>query len=94
VILLFIKKDCRSFKILRNINIVKWLLFIAILTVAYRYTEILAIKIAPVALVLSVKRISIFIAVIIGGKIFKEKELIKKVIAAALILGGSFLIAF
>ena len=92
IILLFVKKGERNLKVFRNINIVKWLLFIAILTVAYRYTEILAIKIAPVALVLSVKRISIFIAVIIGGKIFKEKELIKKVIAAALILGGSFLI--
>ncbi len=92
IILLFVKKGERNLKVFGNINIVKWLLFIAILTVAYRYTEIIAIKIAPVALVLSVKRISIFIAVIIGGKIFKEKELIRKVIAATLIIGGSFLI--
>jgi drug/metabolite transporter (DMT)-like permease len=78
--------------ILKNADIIKWILLIAILTVSYRYTEILAIKIAPVALVLSVKRISIFFAVIIGGRLFNEKELTKKVIASALIICGSLLI--
>ena len=93
IILIFSKKGNYNINILKNVNIIKWLLLIAILTVLYRYTEILAIKIAPVALVLSVKRISIFFAVIIGGKLFKEKELIKKIIASALIIGGSLLIS-
>jgi len=91
LMILFMKKE-RDFTVLKNVNVLKWLLFIAVLTVGYRYTEILAIKIAPVALVLTVKKISIFIAVIVGGRIFKEKDLIKKIIAAGLIIGGSFFI--
>jgi len=89
----FAKRGAKSFSLLRNVKIFRWLVLIAILTIAYRFTEILAIKAAPVALVLSVKRLSIFIAVIAGGKIFKEKSLVKKVIAAGIILAGSFLIA-
>lgn len=77
---------------LKDPGLVGWLLLIALLTTGYRYTEISAIKIAPVALVLSVKRISIFIAMIAGGKLFKEKNLLKKIIAAAIIIGGSLLI--
>jgi drug/metabolite transporter (DMT)-like permease len=92
IILMFGHKGSHNFKVFKNIKIIKWLVLISIMTVAYRYTEIMAIKIAPVALVLSVKRISIFFAVIIGGKLFFEKELIKKVIASALIIGGSLLI--
>lgn len=65
---------------------------ISIITITYRYTEILAVKIAPVALVLAVKRISVFFAVVIGGKIFKEKNLFVKMLAAALIIAGVFLI--
>ncbi len=53
-----------------------WIILISILTIGYRYTQIEAIKIAPVALVLSVKRISVFFAAIIGGKLFNEKNLI------------------
>jgi len=92
MIFFFAKRGAKSLSLLRNVKLFKWLVLIAILTIAYRFTEILAIKIAPVALVLSVKRLSIFIAVIIGGKIFKEKNLVKKVIAAGIILAGSFLI--
>jgi drug/metabolite transporter (DMT)-like permease len=92
VIILFAKKGAKNLSLLRDIKLLKWLVLIAVLTIAYRFSEILAIKIAPVALVLSVKRLSIFIAVIVGGKIFKEKNLIKKLIAAGIILAGSFLI--
>ncbi len=69
-----------------------WIIFIAILTVGYRYTQIEAIKIAPVALVLSVKRISVFIAAIGGGKIFKESSLLKKAIATIIMVAGAILI--
>ncbi len=92
LIILFAKKGAKNLSLLRDIKVLKWLVLIAILTIAYRFSEILAIKIAPVALVLSVKRLSIFIAVIVGGKIFKENNLIKKIIAAGIILAGSFLI--
>jgi drug/metabolite transporter (DMT)-like permease len=92
LMLIISKNKNHIFMVLRNVNIIRWILLIAVLTVLYRYTEILAIKIAPVALVLSVKRISIFFAVIIGGRLFNEKELSKKVIASALIICGSLLI--
>jgi uncharacterized membrane protein len=92
VISLLFKKDIKkSLKI--NSGMI-WLLIIlvSILTVVYRYTEIIAVKIAPVAMVLSVKRISVFFAVLIGGKIFKEKNLLVKAFATALIIVGVFLI--
>ncbi len=71
-----------------------WLLiiFVALLTVGYRYTQIEAVKMAPVALVLSVKRISVFIAAIGGGQIFKEKNLLKKAVATAIMITGALLI--
>jgi transporter family protein len=73
----------------------KLLLFViavALLTVGYRYTQIHAVKLAPVSLVLAVKRTSVFFAAIIGGKLFNEGNLVKKAIAAAIIIGGSMLI--
>jgi drug/metabolite transporter (DMT)-like permease len=66
-----------------------WIILIAILTIGYRYTQIEATKLAPVALVLAVKRISVFFSSLIGGKLFKEKDLIKKGIAAAIMIAGT-----
>ena len=68
------------------------ILVISLLTLTYRYTEILSVKLAPVALVISVKRISVFFAVIIGGRIFKEEKLLLKATATALIILGAILI--
>ncbi len=71
----------------------KWIILVAVLTVGYRYSQIEAIKYAPaVALVLSVKRISVFFASIIGGKIFNEQKLLQKAIATAILIGGTFFI--
>lgn len=69
-----------------------WIILIAILTAGYRYTQIRAIKIAPVSLVLSVKRISVFIAVVIGGKMFNEKNLLRKALATAIMVAGAIMI--
>ena len=92
IIYLIFKKDLvKVFKLDSN-NLWFLIILISILTVVYRYTEILAVKIAPVAMVLSVKRISIFFAVLIGGKIFKEKNLLIKTIATVLIIAGIILI--
>jgi drug/metabolite transporter (DMT)-like permease len=73
-------------------NIIILIVLVAILTIGYRYTQILSIKIAPVSLVLAVKRTSVFFAAIIGGKLFEEKNLVKKSIAAAIIVAGSLLL--
>jgi drug/metabolite transporter (DMT)-like permease len=69
-----------------------WLILIAALTAGYRYTQIKAVKIAPVSLVLSVKRISVFIAVVVGGHLFNEKNLLKKALATAIMVAGAIMI--
>ena len=71
-----------------------WLiiLVLAIFTIIYRYTQIQAVKIAPVALVLSIKRLSIFFAIIVGGNLFKEHNLLRKSIATILMVAGAILI--
>jgi uncharacterized membrane protein len=64
------------------------ILLVSILTVIYRYTQIEATKLAPAALVLAVKRISVLLVVIFGGKIFAEGNILRKSIAAVIILTG------
>src|SRR5690606_34331065 len=55
-----------------NKNLIILIISVSVFTVVYRYTQIEAVRIAPVALVLSVKRLSVLMAVILGGKLFKE----------------------
>ena len=69
-----------------------WIVLISILTIGYRYTQIVAISLASVALVLAIKRTSVFWATIIGGKLFNDKDLLKRSIAAILILIGAIMI--
>jgi len=69
-----------------------WIALISILTIGYRYTQIVAVSLASVALVLALKRTSVFWATIIGGKIFKDKDLMKRSFAALLIIIGAILI--
>lgn len=73
-----------------NIGSLKWILLISVATIGYRYTQIEAIKIAPVALVLSIKRTSVFFASILGGKLFSESFLVKKGIAIIVMLIGAY----
>lgn len=73
-------------------NILAMIVFIAALTIFYRWSHIEAVKLAPVALVLSVKRTSVFFASFIGGKIFKESNLTRRIAATALMVGGAILI--
>lgn len=71
-----------------NRNVLYLVLLISVFTVIYRYTQIEATKIAAVALVLSVKRLSVLMAILIGGKLFKESNILKRALAAAIILTG------
>ncbi|MBT4166053.1 EamA family transporter [archaeon] len=73
-------------------NSFKIILLLSLITIIYRYTQIQAVKIAPVALVLSIKRISVFFAVIIGGKLFQEHNLLKRTIATAIMIVGAVLV--
>lgn len=65
---------------------------ISIFTVIYRYTQIEATKLAPAALVLSVKRLSVLFAVIYGGKLFKEENLYIRIASVIIILIGTTLL--
>lgn len=70
------------------------ILITAVLTIGYRYTQLLAIAIAPVALVIAIKRLSVFFASVVGGKIFDEGGLLKKGFAALIIVAGTLLMLF
>jgi drug/metabolite transporter (DMT)-like permease len=90
LIIFLIKRKGYQFKrIFTDKNILLWIIIVAILTVGYRYTQIEATKIAPVALVLSVKRISVFFSSVAGGKIFREKNIIVRAAAAAVMIAGT-----
>ena len=65
------------------------IIIISVFTVIYRYTQIEATKLVPVALVLSVKRLSVLMAIIFGGKLYSENNLLRRVIAAIIILIGA-----
>ncbi|GJQ33201.1 MAG: hypothetical protein HBSAPP04_20400 [Ignavibacteriaceae bacterium] len=69
-------------------------LITAVLTIGYRYTQIIAFTLAPVALVIAIKRLSVFFASVVGGKIFDEGGLLKKGIAALIIVAGTLLMLF
>lgn len=73
-------------------NILLIIIFIAFATIGYRWTQIEATKLGPVGLVIAVKRLSVLFAVVIGAKLFKEENYLKKVIATIFIVGGALLI--
>jgi drug/metabolite transporter (DMT)-like permease len=71
----------------------KMIFILAAVTMVYRYTYILSVKFSEsVALALAVKRISVFIAVILGGMLFKEHSLKRRIIATAMLVVGTLLI--
>lgn len=94
-LLIFVFAKRNVGKLIKSINkeFLFWIIFISFLTIIYRYTQVEAVKIAPVALVLAVKRISVFFAAIIGGKIFREKRLLVRAAATAIIITGAILIS-
>lgn len=68
------------------------ILVISILTIGYRLAQIEAVKLAPVGIVISLKRLSVFFAVLIGAKIFKEESYFKKIIVTIMIVAGTMMI--
>lgn len=67
-------------------------LVIAVITIAYRYAQLEATRLAPVALVLAVKRTSILYASLLGGKIFADDRLRIRLLGAGLIVAAGFII--
>ncbi len=83
-----------SFKIViqKSTEQLPLIITVAILTLAYRFTQLEATKLAPVALVLAVKRTSILYASFFGGKLFSEDRLTLKLVGALLIVAAGFII--
>ncbi len=84
----------RAFECLTDAFKKGWMLMVlvGILTIGYRYTQILAVAGGKVALVLAVKRLSVFFACIAGGKLFKETDLLIRVSATVVLVAGAVLV--
>ena len=90
--LLFIRKQSFQGAVQKGRTQLPFIITVAFLTIAYRFTQLEATKFAPVALVLAVKRTSILYASFFGGKIFSDERLAQKLIGGALIVGAGFII--
>jgi uncharacterized membrane protein len=73
-------------------QLVAGILVVALLTLGYRYFQLVASKQGSVAMVLAVKRTSVFWGALAGGYLFKEGALRSRLVGAALIIGAGFLI--
>ena len=90
--LVFIRKQSFQGAVQKGSTMLPFIVTVAFLTIAYRFTQLEATKLAPVALVLAVKRTSILYASFFGGKLFSEERLAQKLIGGALIVGAGFII--
>jgi len=65
----------------------------SLFTVGYRFFQMEALQLISVGLVSAVTRASSFFTTLIGGELFHEHNLMRKVIASFVIVAGSILIA-
>ena len=91
-ILLFLRQQSFRVAVQKGMTQLPFIVAVACLTLAYRFTHLEATIGAPVALVLAIKRTSILFASFFGGKLFSEERLAQKLIGAALIVGAGFII--
>lgn len=71
----------------------KWIFLISAVTVIYRYAHLSAVKSASsVALALAMKRTAVFFAAVIGGRIFREHDLKKRILATLIMVLGAVLV--
>lgn len=68
------------------------ILLVSVFTIVYRYSQIEAVKLGSVALVLALKRVSVFFAVVLGGSYFRDHFLLRKTIATCIMLAGAALV--
>ena len=91
-ILLFLRQQSFRVAVQKGMTQLPFIVAVACLTLAYRFTQLEATIGAPVALVLAIKRTSILFASFFGGKLFSEERLAQKIIGAALFVGAGFII--
>ncbi|RLG14501.1 MAG: hypothetical protein DRN66_01900 [Candidatus Nanohalarchaeota archaeon] len=73
-------------------NAGKWIAIVCVLTCTYRYLQLQAISMAYVSLVIPIKRTSTIFTTIIGGGLFHEDHLLKKIICCIIMFAGAYLI--
>lgn len=69
-----------------------WVIGISIITVIQRVMHIFATSMAYVGLVVAVKRSSSLFTVLLAGELFHEKNIIRKLLASAILIAGVVLI--
>lgn len=69
-----------------------WIFLLAVLTVSKRILIVEAISLTHVSLVVAIVHLSTLFTVILGGQIFHEKNLKRKIIASLIMLAGVYLI--
>jgi uncharacterized membrane protein len=73
-------------------GVIPLIIAVAVLTVGYRLLQLEATKLTSVALVLAVKRTSILFASLLGGKLFSDDKLSRRMVGAVLIVAAGFII--
>ena len=70
----------------------KWVIIMPVLIVSYRLLQSVAIQMTYVSLVIPIKRLSTLFSTVMGGGIFREHGLYKKIIACAIMIVGACLV--
>lgn len=68
------------------------ILILSVLTITYRFFQMQALSLMFVGLVSAIKRSSSFFTTLVGGELFHEKNLGRKLAASAIIIAGTILI--
>ena len=68
------------------------IVLVALLTLGYRFFQMEALQLASVGLVSAIKRTSSFFTTLIGGELFHEQNIQRKIFAAGVIIAGSLLV--
>ena len=89
---LLLRKYSFSTLLIKGKGQFSFILAAELLTIGYRFTQLEATKLAPVAWVLAVKRTSILYATFFGGKLFSDDRLREKLLGALLIVVSGFII--
>ncbi len=76
-----------------RVHVLFIILFLALLHIGQSAAQATAMALAPVGLVIAMKRTSVLLDVAVGGRLFHEQHLMKKFVATLLMVSGAIMIA-
>ena len=91
IALLLRRKPLAAFGALRALPLL--LAAVAVATALYRFFEVAAMAQANPALVTALKRLSVVLSVLVGGKLFREQDTARRTAAALVMFFGAALVA-